>query len=137
MANPDPFKGVSGKVLVGGSTVANIKQWDVKVAIGNNDTTAFGDTDTKNVAGLRDATATLSGDFSTHAQAQTMAKQASNAGTLSALTVALIISTVAGKKAAWRGSANLTDISNGHTVAGVASFSAGLHFTGGAKFSTT
>jgi hypothetical protein len=62
----------------------------------------------------------------------------SNTGTLSNLTLNLIISETAGRKAKWLASgAQITNIQAGSEIAGVASFSASLQLSGGAKYSTT
>ena len=99
-----PYAGINGSVATGtgnGTKIANIKNWSLKIGVDINDTTAFGDTNTSAVQGLRNATADISGDLSTDATEKTLIGQVSNAGTLAALTLNLIISTIAGKKAKW------------------------------------
>jgi len=135
------YNGLSGSVATGagaGTKIANIKNWSMTVDVASLDTTSFGDTNTTATQGLRNATAQISGDLSTDATMNTLLDQVSNAGTLAALTVSLFLSTVAGKKAKWYATgAQLTNIQTGSDVTGVASFSASLQLSGGAKYSTT
>ena len=135
------YTGLRGSVSTGtglGTKIANIKNWSLTVDVASNDTTSFGDVDTTAVQGLRNATAQISGDLSTDATQNAMLDQVSNAGTLSALTLNLIISTEAGRKAKWLSTgAQITNIQAGSEIAGVASFSASLQLSGGAKYSTT
>jgi hypothetical protein len=132
---------LSGAVASGagaGTKIANIKNWSLTVDVGSNDTTAFGDTNTSSVQGLRNASCQIAGDLSTDATQNTLLDQVSNAGTLSALTLSLYISTVAGKKAKWYATGSqLTNIQTGTEIAGVAQFSASFQLSGGAKYSTT
>jgi hypothetical protein len=121
-----------------GTKIGNIKNWSMTVDVGSNDTTAFGDTNTSSVQGLRNASCQVSGDLSTDATQNTLLDQVSNAGTLSALTLSLYISTVAGRKAKWYATGSqLTNIQTGSEIAGVAQFSASFQLSGGAKYSTT
>lgn len=135
------YTGLGGSIASGagaGTKIANIKNWSLTVDVASNDTTSFGDTNTTAVQGLRNATCQAAGDLSTDATQNTLLDQVSNAGTLSALTLSLYISTTAGRKAKWYATgAQLTNIQNGSEIAGVASFSASFQLSGGAKYSTT
>jgi len=135
------YTGLGGSIATGagaGTKIGNIKNWSLTVDIAANDTTAFSDTNTTAVQGLRNATCQCAGDLSTDASQKTLLRQAGSTGTLSALTLSLYISTVAGRKAKWYATgALLTNIQAGSEVAGVASFSASFQLSGGAKYSTT
>ena len=132
------MKGVLGSVTYGGTAVANIKNWSMTVDVGNNDTTAFGNTDSTSVMGLRNATGTISGDLSTSAQQNLILDMISNSGTLASASVVLIVSATAGSKLKYTASAaTLTNVQLGTEVAGVASFSASFHLSGGAAISTS
>ena len=132
------MKGVLGSVTYGGTAVANIKNWSMTVDVGNNDTTAFGNTDTTSVMGLRNATGQMSGDLSTSAQQNLILDMISNSGTLASASVVLIVSATAGSKLKYTASAaTLTNVQLGTEVAGVASFSASFHLSGGAAISTS
>jgi hypothetical protein len=132
------MKGILGSVTWAGTAVANIKNWSLTVDVGSNDTTAFGETNTSAVQGLRNASGQIAGDLSTSAQQNIMLDQVSNAGTLAAASVVFIASATAGSKAKWTSaSAMLTNIQVGAEVAGVASFSASVQCSGGVLFSTT
>ena len=132
------MKGVLGSVTYGGTAVANIKNWSMTVDVGNNDTTAFGNTDTTSVMGLRNATGQISGDLSTSAQQNLILDMISNSGTLASASVVLIVSATAGSKLKYTASAaTLTNVQLGTEVAGVASFSASFHLSGGAAISTS
>ena len=135
------YTGLGGSVSSGaalGTKIANIKTWQVTIDVGNNDTSSFGDTNTTSVQGLRNATAQITGDLSTDATQNTLMDQVANTGTLSALTLNLNISTVAGKKAKWLATgALLTNLALGSDLPGVDSFSASFALSGGAKYSTT
>jgi len=131
------LKGILGSVTWAGTAVANIKNWSLTVDVTANDTSAFGDTNTTAVQGLRNATGTISGDLSTDAQQNVILDQASNAGTLAAASVVFIASATAGSKAKWTAAnALLTNVQVGSEVAGVASFSASVQCSGGVAFST-
>lgn len=131
------LKGLLGSVTWGGSAIGNIKNWSLTFDVGSNDTTAFGETNTSYVQGLRSASAQISGDLSTDAQQNTILDQVSNAGTLAAASVELIASATAGSKAKWTlSAAQLTNVQVGSEVAGVASFSASVVASGGAVYST-
>ena len=132
------MKGVLGSVTYGGTAVANIKNWSMTVDVGNNDTTAFGNTDTTSVMGLRNATGQMSGDLSTDARQNLILDMISNSGTLASASVVLIVSATAGSKLKYTASAaTLTNVQLGTEVAGVASFSASFHLSGGAAISTS
>jgi len=132
------MKGVLGSVTYGGTAVANIKNWSMTVDVGNNDTTAFGNTDTTSVMGLRNATGQMSGDLSTDARQNLILDMISNTGTLASASVVLIVSATAGRKLKYTASAaTLTNVQLGTEVAGVASFSASFHLSGGAAISTS
>jgi hypothetical protein len=131
------LKGLLGSVTWGGAAIGNIKNWSMTVDVGSNDTTAFGETNTSSVQGLRNATAQVSGDLSTDAQQNTILDQVSNAGTLAGAAVVLIGSATAGSKMKWTCSAaQLTNVQVGTEIAGVASFSASVQASGGFAFST-
>jgi hypothetical protein len=131
------LKGLLGSVTWAGSAIGNIKNWSMTVDVASNDTTAFGETNTSSVQGLRNATAQVSGDLSTDAQQNTILDQVSNAGTLAGATVVLIASATAGSKAKWTcTNAQLTNVQVGSEVAGVASFSASIQASGGFAYST-
>lgn len=131
------LKGLLGSVTWGGSAIGNIKNWSMTIDVGSNDITAFGDTNTYAVQGLRNATAQISGDLSTDAQQNTILDQVSNAGTLAGASVVLIASATAGSRARWTASnALLTNVQVGDEVAGVASFSASIQASGGFAYST-
>ena len=131
------LKGLLGSVTWAGTAVANIKNWQLTIDVGSNDTTSFGDKDTTAVQGLRNGTAQISGDLSTDPQMNIMLDQVSNAGTLAAASVVLIASATAGSKMKWTAAAaQLTNIQVGTEVAGVASFSASVQASGGFAFST-
>ena len=132
------MKGVLGSVTYGGTAVANIKNWSMTVDVGNNDTTAFGNTDTTSVMGLRNATGQISGDLSTDARQNLILDMISNSGTLASASVVLIVSATVGRKLKYTASAaTLTNVQLGTEVAGVASFSASFHLSGGAAISTS
>ena len=132
------MKGVLGSVTYGGTAVANIKNWSMTVDVGSNDTTAFGNTDTTSVMGLRNATGQMSGDLSTDARQNLILDMISNTGTLASASVVLIVSATAGSKLKYTASAaTLTNVQLGTEVAGVASFSASFHLSGGAAISTS
>jgi len=132
------MKGVLGSVTYGGTAVANIKNWSMTVDVGNNDTTAFGNADTTSVMGLRNASGQISGDLSTSAQQNLMLDMIGSAGTLAAAAVVFIVSATAGSKLKYTASAaNLTNVQIGTEVAGVASFSASFHCSGGVAISTS
>jgi hypothetical protein len=135
------YTGLGGSVSSGpalGTKIANIKNWSMTIDVASNDTSSFGDTNTTSVQGLRNASCQISGDLSTDATQNTLLDQVSNAGTLSALTLNLNISTVAGRKAKWLATgAQITNIQTGSEVTGVASFAASFQLSGGAKYSTT
>jgi len=132
------FRGVAGSVTYAGTAIANIKNWSMSVDIGNNDTTAFGETDTSSVMGLRNATGQISGDLSTSPQQNAILDMISNTGTLAAASVVLIVSNVANRLLKYTAaSAALTNVQIGTEVAGVASFSASFHLSGGALISTS
>jgi hypothetical protein len=135
------YTGLGGSVASGagaGTKIGNIKNWSLTVDVASLDTTAFSDTNTSAVQGLRNATCQFSGDLSTDATEKTLLRQVGSTGTLAALTLSLYISTVAGRKAKWYATnAQLTNIQAGSEVAGVASFSASCQLSGGAKYSTT
>lgn len=131
------MNGLLGSVTWGGTAVANIKNWQLTIDVGSNDTTAFGETNTSSVQGLRNATGTIIGDLSTDAQQNTMLDQVSNAGTLAAASVVFIVSATAGSKLKFTAAAaQLTNIQVGSEVAGVASFSASVQCSGGVLLST-
>jgi hypothetical protein len=131
------LKGILGSVTWGGTSIANIKNWNLTIDVGSNDVTAFGDTNTAAVQGLRNASGTISGDLSTDARQNIILDQVSNAGTLAAASVVFIASATAGSKAKWTASAaQLTNVQVGTEVAGVASFSASVQCSGGVAFST-
>ena len=131
------MKGVLGSVTYGGTAVANIKNWSMTVDVGNNDTTAFGETNTSSVMGLRNATGQISGDLSTDARQNLILDMISNAGTLASASVVFIVSATAGSRLKYTASAaTLTNVQVGTEVAGVASFSASFHLSGGALIST-
>jgi len=129
------FRGVSGSVKTGalaGATIANIKNWSMTVDVGNNDTSSFGDTNTTSVMGLRNATGQIAGDLSTDASQNGFMDMVSNTGTLTSVRLHLILSTASPQ--AWKfvaSEANLTNLQLGSEVAGVASFSASFHLSGG------
>ena len=129
------FRGVSGSVKTGagaGTKIANIKNWQMTVDVGNNDTSSFGDTNTTSVMGLRNATGTISGDLSTDASQNSFLDMVANTGTLTSVRLHLILSTATPQ--AWKfvaSAANLTNLQIGTEVAGVASFSASFHLSGG------
>jgi hypothetical protein len=135
------FRGVSGQVMTGaapGTKIANIKNWSMTVDVGNNDTSSFGDTNTTSVMGLRNATAQVSGDLSTDASQGSFMAMAANNGTLQSVRLRLVMST--GSPQNWgfiAQAANLTNLQIGSEVAGVASFSASFHLSGGAKYPTS
>ena len=132
------MKGVLGSVTYGGTAVGNIKNWSMTVDVGNNDTTAFGNTDTTSVMGLRNATGQISGDLSTDARQNLILDMIANTGTLASASVVLIVSATAGSKLKYTASAaTLTNVQVGTEVAGVASFSASFHLSGGAAISTS
>jgi len=131
------LKGILGSVTWGGSAIANIKNWSMTVDVASLDTTAFGETNTSAVQGLRNGTAQISGDLSTDAQQNTILDQVSNAGTLAGASVVLIASATAGSKAKWTAAnALLTNVQTGSDVTGVASFSASIQASGGFAYST-
>jgi len=132
------MKGVLGSVTYAGTAVANIKNWSMTVDIGNNDISAFGDTDTASVMGLRNASGQISGDLSTNAQQNLMLDMVGSAGTLASAAVEFIVSATTGSKLKYTSSvANLTNVQIGSEVAGVASFSASFHCSGGVAISTS
>lgn len=132
------LRGVLGSVTWGGAAIGNIKNWTLNIDVASNDTSAFGDTNTTAVQGLRNATGQISGDLSTDAQQNTILDQVSNAGTLAAASVVFIASATAGSKAKWTAaSALLTNVSIGTDVTGVATFSASVQCSGGVAYSTS
>ena len=132
------MKGVLGSVTYAAAAIANIKNWSLTVDIGNNDTSAFGDTNTTSVMGLRNATGQISGDLSTDAKQKTILDMISNAGTLAAASVVFIVSATAGSLMKYTAAnATLTNVQIGTEVAGVASFSASFHCSGGVAKSTS
>lgn len=131
------LKGLLGSVTWGGTAIANIKNWSLTIDVASNDTTAFGETNTSSVQGLRNASGQISGDLSTDAQMNVILDQVSNAGTLAAASVVFIASATAGSKAKWTAAAaQLTNVQVGSEVAGVASFSASVQCSGGVAYST-
>jgi len=131
------MKGVLGSVTYAAAAIANIKNWSLTVDIGNNDTSAFGDTNTTSVMGLRNATGQISGDLSTDAKQKTILDMISNAGTLAAASVVFIVSATAGSLMKYTAAnATLTNVQIGTEVAGVASFSASFQCSGGVAKST-
>jgi len=131
------LKGILGSVTWGGTAIANIKNWNLTIDVASNDVSAFGDTNTASVQGLRNAGGTISGDLSTSAQQNIILDQVSNAGTLAAEAVEFIASATAGSKAKWTAAAaQLTNVQVGSEVAGVASFSANVQCSGGVAYST-
>jgi hypothetical protein len=131
------MKGVLGSVTYAAAAIANIKNWSLTVDVGNNDTSAFGDTNTTSVMGLRNATGQISGDLSTDAKQKTILDMIGNTGTLAAASVEFIVSAVAGSKLKYTAAnAMLTNVQIGTEVAGVASFSASFQCSGGVAKST-
>jgi len=61
----------------------------------------------------------------------------STQATQAAAVVNLVISTVAGKKMKWMGSAFVSGDGSDDAVEGITSYNASLTFTGGARLSTT
>jgi hypothetical protein len=135
------YVGKVGSVTSGagnGTKIANIKDWSMTVNVGSADTTSFGDKDATMVQTIRSASGQISGDLSTDATENTLMDQVSTAGTLSSVILALVVSTVAGKKGKWMAqAAQLTSIGGSGTVAGVFGFNAAFNFSGGVKWSTT
>jgi hypothetical protein len=135
------YTGLGGAIATGsgaGTKIANIKNWSLTIDVASNDTTSFADTNTTAVQGLRNASCQVAGDLSTDATQKTLLRQVGSTGTLSALTLSLYISTVAGRKAKFYATGGqLTNIGVGSEVAGVASFTASFQLSGGAKYSTT
>lgn len=135
------YKGTTGTVTTGtgaGTAIANIKNWSLTVDVATHDTSAFADTNTTAVHGLRNATAQISGDFSTDATQNTLLDQVSNTGTLAGVVLNLVADTTAGRKSKFlASSALLTNISVQDAIDGVASFSASFQCSGGVKYSTT
>jgi hypothetical protein len=131
---------VSGSVITGagaGDTIANIKNWSMTVDVGNNDTSSFGDTNTTSVMGLRNATGQIAGDLSTDASQNGFLDMVSSTGTLTSVRLHLVVST--GSPQALKfvaAAANLTNLQVGSEVAGVASFSASFHLSGGVSQSS-
>lgn len=133
------IKGLAGSVSLTGTfpaaKIANIKNWTLNIDVGSNDTSAFGDTNTSAVMGLRNATCQISGDLSTGAGENTLITQLSNAGTLAPLVLRLVASTDATQGRYWyAAAAQLTNISVGSDVTGVDSFSASFQLSGGVKY---
>lgn len=131
------MRGVLGSVTYAGTAIANIKNWSLTVDVGNNETSAFGDTDATSVMGLRNASGQISGDLSTSAQQKTMLDMIGSAGVLGAAAVEFIVSATAGSKLKYTAAvANLTNVQVGSEIAGVSSFSASFHCSGGVAKST-
>lgn len=131
------MRGVLGSVTYASVAIANIKNWSLTVDVGNNDTSAFGDTNTTSVMGLRNASGQISGDLSTSAQQKTMLDMIGSAGTLASAAVEFIVSATAGSKLKYTSAvANLTNIQISDEIAGVAQFSASFHCSGGVAKST-
>lgn len=136
--NVTPISGLSGSGRIGGATIVNLKNWDMSRSQKMNDISAFGDKDQKIVPGLRSATANVSGQVSTNAAARTVFKTLNS--TVAAQTAAtwdLIISTVAGKKAKYTGSAYISGDGASDSFDGIVEFNAALTFNGGLRYSTT
>lgn len=133
-----PLSGLGGNVKYGGATVVNIKSWEISRSQNMNDVSAFGNKDQVVVPGLRSATATITGEVTTNAAERTIMKLLnSTVASQTAAVVDLIISTVAGKKAKWTGSAFVNSDGSGDSVEGIVSYNASLTFSGGARYSTT
>lgn len=135
------YHGIRGSVASGagsGTKIGNVKSWDLTIDIPIDDTTALGDADATGIQGARTAKAKISGDLSTDATQNTIYDQGSNSGTLSDLTISLFISTVAGKKAKWYGTAaRITKIGTSAKVGSVDQFDWEVFFNAGVKYSTT
>ena len=133
------FRGVTGSVMTGaapGTKIANIKNWSMTVDVGNNDTSSFGDTNTTSVMGLRNATGQIAGDLSTDASQNSFLDMISNTGTLTSVRLRLVLSTgsTPQNESFIAQTANLTNLQVGSEVAGVASFSASFHLSGGVQY---
>lgn len=135
------YRGITGSVISGalaGTKIANIKSWTLTSDVGNNDTSAFGDKDATSVFGLRNSTAQISGDLSTDANQGALMAMVGNTGTLASVRLHLVVSTEATRAAKfWAGAANLTNLQIGSELAGVSSFSASFHLSGGVKYPTS
>jgi hypothetical protein len=133
------IKGKSGSVSLTGTfpaaKIANIKSFTLNIDAGSGDTTYFGLSDTTSVQLLRTATGQISGDLSTDAGENTLITQMSNTGTLAGVVLRLVASTDATQGRYWYAAdAQLTNVSVGSEVAGVASFSASFNLSGGVKY---
>jgi hypothetical protein len=131
------YKGLLGSISWGGTAIGNIKNWSLTVDVPVNDTSAFGDTNTTGVQGLRNASGQISGDLSTDAQQNTILDQISNAGTLAGASVVFIVSATTNKLKFTAGTALLTNVQVGADVTGVQSFSASVQCSGGVLLSTS
>jgi hypothetical protein len=132
------IKGRSGSVTWAGAAIVNIKNFTLNIDIGSADTTYFGLSDTTWAQTLRTATGTLSGDLSTDASQNTAIAQVGNTGTLADVAIVFIGSAIAGQKKKWTATtAQLSNISIGAEVAGVATFSASVNCSGGVAYSTS
>lgn len=135
------YRGITGSIKYGagaGAVVANIKSWSLTSDVGNNDTSSFGDKDATSVFGLRNSTAQISGDLSTDASQGALMAMVANDGTLAGVRLHLILSSETGRTAKFfAADAKITNLQVGSELAGVSSFSASFHLSGGVKYPTS
>ena len=129
--------GKDGSVIFGGDTMAFVDSWTLSSSADVYDTSSFGDNDRTFIAGIRNATGTISGTFDNSDTAQAaIVDQMVSGGTIAATELTLRVDDSApfGFKAA---SALLTNFEVSSSATDKVSFSATFQISGGFVESTT
>lgn len=125
--------GKGGHVQNGANTIAAIDSWSLSVDSEVADISAYGDDDRRFLAGLRNATGSISGTYhSTDTYQSALVGQFCSTGTIAALTLHLMTSTSTG----FTGSAYMTNVSINSDISDKVGFSANVQFSGGVHRST-
>lgn len=130
--------GKDGAVMSGGSAVASIDSWTLSVDLEVADISSYGNNDRRFLAGLRNATGSVSGTYnSTNATQLAIQNQFSSTGTVASTTVVLLTNNTTGSKRGFKGTAYFTNVSVNSDISDKVGFSANVQFTGGVARYTT